>query len=102
MAESYIEVGKIRESLIGISIGYVTQMEKIWKSFQAIGAIAFAHSYSLILIEIQVWESVKSFILGSMKQNEKPGWKHKKMSRKVDKGGSKGYLVKEADEAWQS
>ncbi|XP_022866050.1 amino acid permease 3-like, partial [Olea europaea var. sylvestris] len=47
------ETGKIRGSLTGISIGYVTPMEKIWRSFQALGAIAFAYSYSLILIEIQ-------------------------------------------------
>ncbi|XP_022870348.1 amino acid permease 3-like [Olea europaea var. sylvestris] len=47
------ETGKIRGSLTGISIGYVTQTEKIWRSFQALGAIAFAYSYSLILIEIQ-------------------------------------------------
>ncbi|CAA2935084.1 amino acid permease 3-like [Olea europaea subsp. europaea] len=52
------ETGKIRGSLTGISIGYVTPMEKIWRSFQALGAIAFAYSYSLILIEIQ--NTVKS------------------------------------------
>ncbi|PHT82016.1 hypothetical protein T459_15031 [Capsicum annuum] len=28
-------------------------MQKIWKSFQALGSIAFAYTYSLILIEIQ-------------------------------------------------
>ncbi|KAL2497192.1 Amino acid permease 3 [Abeliophyllum distichum] len=33
-------------------------MDKIWRSFQALGAIAFAYSYSLILIEIQ--DTVKS------------------------------------------
>ncbi|KAK4352633.1 hypothetical protein RND71_028151 [Anisodus tanguticus] len=47
------ETGKIGGSLTGISIGTVTEMEKIWKTFQALGAIAFAYSYSLILIEIQ-------------------------------------------------
>lgn len=47
------ETGKIRGSLTGISIGTVTQTDKIWRSFQALGAIAFAYSYSLILIEIQ-------------------------------------------------
>ncbi|KVH99528.1 Amino acid transporter, transmembrane [Cynara cardunculus var. scolymus] len=44
---------KIKGSLTGISIGRVTQTQKIWRSFQALGAIAFAYSYSLILIEIQ-------------------------------------------------
>ncbi|KAM3308742.1 amino acid permease 3 [Capsicum chacoense] len=48
------ETGKIEGSLTGISIGTeVTEMQKIWRSFQALGAIAFAYSYSLILIEIQ-------------------------------------------------
>ena len=46
--------GKFRGSLTGISIGMVTQTDKIWRSFQALGDIAFAYSYSMILIEIQV------------------------------------------------
>lgn len=46
--------GKIRGSLTGISIGTVTQTQKVWRSFQALGDIAFAYSYSIILIEIQV------------------------------------------------
>ncbi|KAL0314348.1 UNVERIFIED_CONTAM: Amino acid permease 3 [Sesamum angustifolium] len=52
------ENGKIRGSLTGISIGTVTETQKIWRSFQALGAIAFAYSYSLILIEIQ--DTIKS------------------------------------------
>ncbi|XP_022870361.1 amino acid permease 3-like [Olea europaea var. sylvestris] len=47
------ENGKIKGSLTGISIGIVTPIEKIWRSLQAIGDIALAYSYSLILIEIQ-------------------------------------------------
>ncbi|KAK8642873.1 hypothetical protein V6N13_012200 [Hibiscus sabdariffa] len=47
------ETGKIRGSLTGISVGTVTQSQKIWRSFQALGDIVFAYSYSLILIEIQ-------------------------------------------------
>ncbi|KAJ6335719.1 hypothetical protein OIU78_012350 [Salix suchowensis] len=54
-----IENGKISGSLTGISIGgTVTQTQKIWRSFQALGDIAFAYSYSMILIEIQ--DTVKS------------------------------------------
>jgi len=49
-----IENGKISGSLTGISIGTVTQTQKIWKSFQALGDIAFAYSFSMILVEIQV------------------------------------------------
>lgn len=41
-------------SLTGISIGTVTEAQKIWRSLQAFGDIAFAYSYSIILIEIQV------------------------------------------------
>ncbi|GAU30643.1 hypothetical protein TSUD_62630 [Trifolium subterraneum] len=48
-------------SLMGISIGTVTQAgtvtgtQKIWRSLQALGAMAFAYSFSIILIEIQVF-----------------------------------------------
>ncbi|KAH9757137.1 Amino acid permease 3 [Citrus sinensis] len=52
------ETGKFRGSLTGISIGTVTETQKIWRSFQALGDIAFAYSYSIILIEIQ--DTVKS------------------------------------------
>ncbi|KAJ6996454.1 amino acid permease 4-like isoform X2 [Populus alba x Populus x berolinensis] len=50
--------GTFKGSLTGISIGTVTETEKIWRSFQALGAIAFAYSYSVILIEIQ--DTIKS------------------------------------------
>ncbi|KAL9265710.1 Amino acid permease 3-like protein [Drosera capensis] len=49
---------KIKGSLTGISIGTVTGAQKVWRSFQALGDIAFAYSYSMILIEIQ--DTVKS------------------------------------------
>ncbi|CAA6668438.1 unnamed protein product [Spirodela intermedia] len=42
----------------GISVGPITQTEKMWRTFQAFGDIAFAYSYSIILIEIQ--DTVKS------------------------------------------
>nr|AAK33098.1 amino acid transporter [Glycine max] len=51
-------------SLMGISIGTVTQAgtvtstQKIWRSLQALGAMAFAYSFSIILIEIQ--DTIKS------------------------------------------
>ncbi|KAH6777052.1 amino acid permease 2 [Perilla frutescens var. hirtella] len=51
-------------SLTGISIGtmtdagMVTSSQKMWRSLQALGAIAFAYSYSIILIEIQ--DTIKS------------------------------------------
>ncbi|KAJ4819510.1 Amino acid permease [Rhynchospora pubera] len=48
-----IENGGFKGSLTGISIGLVTPVHKIWLVFQAIGSIAFAYSFSLILIEIQ-------------------------------------------------
>ncbi|KAJ4965657.1 hypothetical protein NE237_017506 [Protea cynaroides] len=52
------ENGKFRGSLTGISIGTVTKTQKVWGTFQALGDIAFAYSYSMILIEIQ--DTVKS------------------------------------------
>ncbi|CAN7100911.1 amino acid permease 4 [Brassica rapa] len=45
--------GVFKGSLTGISIGAVTQTQKIWRTFQALGDIAFAYSYSVVLIEIQ-------------------------------------------------
>ncbi|KAL9233362.1 hypothetical protein vseg_008377 [Gypsophila vaccaria] len=48
----------IKGSLSGISVGKVTETQKIWRSFQALGDIAFAYSFSIILIEIQ--DTVKS------------------------------------------
>ncbi|XP_075521193.1 amino acid permease 3-like isoform X1 [Primulina tabacum] len=56
------ENGKIKGSLTGVAVGTgpgeVTQAAKIWRSFQALGAIAFAYSFSLVLIEIQ--DTIKS------------------------------------------
>jgi hypothetical protein len=47
--------GGFKGSLTGISIGAdVTSTQKIWHSLQAFGDIAFAYSFSNILIEIQV------------------------------------------------
>ncbi|XP_022936040.1 amino acid permease 3-like [Cucurbita moschata] len=45
--------GRLKGSLTGVSIGTVTESQKIWRSFQALGDIAFAYSFSIILIEIQ-------------------------------------------------
>ncbi|KAM7278657.1 hypothetical protein ACFE04_005791 [Oxalis oulophora] len=53
--------GILKGSLTGISIGtitpagMVTSTEKLWRTLQALGAIAFAYSFSMILIEIQVF-----------------------------------------------
>ncbi|KAI3465200.1 hypothetical protein Pfo_021863 [Paulownia fortunei] len=44
----------VRTSLTGTTVGLdVTGSEKVWRSFQAIGDIAFAYAYSTVLIEIQ-------------------------------------------------
>ncbi|KAJ8564904.1 hypothetical protein K7X08_001364 [Anisodus acutangulus] len=44
----------VKTSLTGVAVGVdVSQSEKVWKSFQAIGDTAFAYAYSNILIEIQ-------------------------------------------------
>ncbi|CAM8930015.1 unnamed protein product [Rhodiola kirilowii] len=49
---------KIRGNVTGVPIGAITQDQKIWRTFQSVGDIAFAYSYSLILIEIQ--DTIKS------------------------------------------
>ncbi|KAH0989463.1 hypothetical protein GBA52_000946 [Prunus armeniaca] len=48
------ENGKIKGNITGITVG-VTPIQKMWRTFQALGNIAFAYSYSIILIEIQVY-----------------------------------------------
>ncbi|XP_022135385.1 amino acid permease 3-like [Momordica charantia] len=50
--------GNFKGSLTGVSIGTVTETQKIWRTFQALGDIAFAYSFSIILIEIQ--DTIKS------------------------------------------
>ncbi|KAG2705967.1 hypothetical protein I3760_05G082800 [Carya illinoinensis] len=52
------ENGNFKGSLLGIIgtvtlAGTVTATQKMWRSLQALGAIAFAYSFSIILIEIQ-------------------------------------------------
>uniref|UniRef100_A0A2P2QLP0 Amino acid permease 3 n=1 Tax=Rhizophora mucronata TaxID=61149 RepID=A0A2P2QLP0_RHIMU len=54
VAESH----RIRGSLTGISNVTVSETQKVWRSFQALGDIAFAYSFSNILIEIQ--DTIKS------------------------------------------
>jgi amino acid permease len=53
--------GGVKGSLTGISIGAgITSTQKIWRSLQAFGDIAFAYSFSNILIEIQVRKKFSS------------------------------------------
>ena len=43
-----------KTTLTGTEVGVdVDSAQKIWMTFQALGNIAFAYSYSIILIEIQ-------------------------------------------------
>uniref|UniRef100_A0A804Q4Y5 Amino acid transporter transmembrane domain-containing protein n=1 Tax=Zea mays TaxID=4577 RepID=A0A804Q4Y5_MAIZE len=44
----------VKTSLTGAAVGVdVTAAEKVWKTFQSLGDIAFAYTYSNVLIEIQ-------------------------------------------------
>ncbi|KAK9945873.1 hypothetical protein M0R45_011367 [Rubus argutus] len=53
------ENGIIKGTITGVSIGSsVTPAEKIWRTFQALGDIAFAYSFAIVLIEIE--DTVKS------------------------------------------
>ncbi|RZC29505.1 Long chain acyl-CoA synthetase 5, partial [Glycine soja] len=64
-------IGKVIEnrgvggSLTRITVGTVTQTEKVWRTMQALGDIAFAHSYSLILGEPCKLLGVKCGIYGA-------------------------------------
>ncbi|EEE69744.1 hypothetical protein OsJ_29436 [Oryza sativa Japonica Group] len=54
MSSEFAANGGIHGSLTGISIGVgVSSTQKVWRSLQAFGDIAFAYSFSNILIEIQ-------------------------------------------------
>ncbi|CAI0603470.1 unnamed protein product [Linum tenue] len=55
----FASTGRIKGTITGVSIGpTVTPVQKVWRVFQALGNIAFAYSYNMILIEIQ--DTVKS------------------------------------------
>lgn len=47
------ENGRIQGSITGVPADSVA--DKLWLVFQALGDIAFAYPYSIILLEIQVW-----------------------------------------------
>lgn len=47
--------GVQKTALTGTEVGQdLSGSEKVWRTFQAIGDIAFAYAYSTVLIEIQV------------------------------------------------
>ncbi|KAF0895434.1 hypothetical protein E2562_012442 [Oryza meyeriana var. granulata] len=59
-AAQVAENGKFAGSAMGVTVGFVTKSgtlvtpaQKVWRNLQALGDIAFAYSYSIILIEIQ-------------------------------------------------
>ena len=45
--------GNFHGTLTRVTVGTITVAQKVWQTFQALGDIAFAYSYSMILIEIQ-------------------------------------------------
>ncbi|OWM91501.1 amino acid permease 2-like [Punica granatum] len=45
--------GTFKGTLTGISVGTITEAQRMWRIFQALGNIAFAYSFALVLIEIQ-------------------------------------------------
>ena len=50
-----VENKEIKGTLTGVTVGTVTPTQKVWRTFQSLGNIAFAYAYSMILIEIQVF-----------------------------------------------
>lgn len=52
----------MRTTLTGVTVGIdVTDKEKVWRTLQSIGNIAFAYAFSTVLIEIQASKSSISF-----------------------------------------
>lgn len=55
--------GHVRTSITGVTVGVdVTSNEKLWNTFQALGNIAFAYAFSMVLVEIQASSNFLSFI----------------------------------------
>ncbi|CAN8288718.1 unnamed protein product [Cochlearia groenlandica] len=49
-----VENKEIKGTITGVAVGMtVTPSQKVWRTFQSLGNIAFAYAYSMILIEIQ-------------------------------------------------
>jgi len=60
-----------KTSLTGATVGVdVSATEKIWKTFQSMGDIAFAYSYSNVLIEIQVNSNSETIVHLSLLKKE--------------------------------
>ncbi|KAL1214198.1 Amino acid permease 8 [Cardamine amara subsp. amara] len=55
LAIATVTSGKVgKTELTGTVVGVdVTASEKVWRSFQAVGDIAFSYAYSIVLVEIQ-------------------------------------------------
>ncbi|KAJ4977142.1 hypothetical protein NE237_002248 [Protea cynaroides] len=54
----------VRTTLTGVTVGIdVSGAEKMWRTFQALGNIAFAYSFAAVLIEIQERSSSSSYHL---------------------------------------
>lgn len=52
----------MRTTLTGVTVGIdVSGKEKVWRTLQSIGNIAFAYAFSTVLIEIQASKSSISF-----------------------------------------
>ncbi|CAL5406120.1 unnamed protein product [Camellia sinensis] len=54
----HLRDGKIKEDIYGVS--KTTVVEKVWVVAQAIGDIAFAFTYNIILLEIEMKDTLKS------------------------------------------
>ncbi|GFP84109.1 amino acid permease 1 [Phtheirospermum japonicum] len=53
----------VRTSVTGTTVGVdVTGSQKVWRSFQAVGDIAFAYAYSTVLVEIQASQNLFPFL----------------------------------------
>ncbi|KAM0972093.1 hypothetical protein ACFX13_020203 [Malus domestica] len=76
-----------RTTLTGTTVGIdVSASEKVWKTFQAIGDIAFAYAYSTVLVEIQASHSLPIYLHLIIDTLKSPPAENKAMKRATSIG----------------
>jgi hypothetical protein len=83
-----------KTTLTGVTVGVdVSASEKIWRTFQSLGDIAFAYSYSNVLIEIQVTKLRCTLTWVDITTCWRTSWKKHTWCVRVDIWNFMSYLI---------